>query len=88
MFPMVFSVAQSLNLKFPKFPKLVGAPKTFGNFGFPCVFLGFSAEIQKKHMDIFGFSAEIQKKHMEIFGFSAENMALLSIILTVADMGY
>ena len=30
---------------------------------------GFSAEIQKKHVEIFGFSAEIQKRHMEIQNF-------------------
>ena len=82
---MVFSVAQSLNPKFPKLQKLVGAPKTFGNFGFPCVFLDFQQKSKKntwKFLDfqqkskkthgIFGFSAEIQKKHMQIFGFSAE----------------
>ena len=66
MFPMVFSVAQSLNPKFPKFPKLVFAPKTFGNFGFPCFVLDFQQK-SKKHMEIFGFSADIQ-----FLGFSAE----------------
>ena len=68
---MVFSVAQSLNPRFPKLPKLLGAPKTFGNFGFPCVFLDFQQK-SKKHMEIFGFSAEIQKNPWKFFEFSAE----------------
>ena len=86
VFPVVFSVAQSLNPKFQKnqkFPKLLTAPKTFGNVGFPCVFLDFQQKSKtthgnfwifsrnpKKHMEIFGFSAEIQKKHGNFWIFS------------------
>ena len=82
---MVFSVAQSLNPTFPKLQKLVGAPKTFGNFGFPCVFLIFSRNPKntwnffrfqrnpKKHMEFFGFSAEILKKTHGIFWIFSRN---------------
>ena len=72
VFSVVFSVAQSLNPKFPnnpKFPKLLGAPKTFGNFGCPCVFLDFQQK-SKKHMEVFGFSAEIQKNAWKLLDFS------------------
>ena len=81
---MVFSVAQSLNPKLPKLQKLVGAPKTFANFGFPCVFLRLSAEIPKTHVNFLVFSEILKntckfwifsrnpEKHMQIFGFSAE----------------
>ena len=56
---MVFSVAQSLN---PKFSKLVGGPKTFGNFGFPCVFLDLQQKSKKTHGKFWIFSRN-QKTH-------------------------
>ena len=56
--------------KNPKFPKLLGAQKTFGNFGFPCVFLIFSRNPKKQNMEIFGFSVEIQKTHGNSWIFS------------------
>ena len=62
----------------------MGAPKTFGNFGFPCVFLDFQQQSKKTHGNFLVFSRnpkntwkfldfqQKSKKHMEIFGFSAE----------------
>ena len=58
---MVFSVAQSLNPKSPKFPKLVGAPKTFGNVGFPCAFLDFQQKSKKTHGNFWMFSRNPKK---------------------------
>ena len=60
-FPMVFSVAQSLNPKVPKHPKLVGAPNTFGNFGFP--FVWFFSRNPKKHMELFDFQQKSETTH-------------------------
>ena len=63
-----FSVAQSLN---PTFPKLVGAPKTVGNFGLPCVYLDFQQKSQKNTWKFLDFQQK-SKKNMDFFGFSAE----------------
>ena len=73
----------SLNPEFPKNPKLVGATKWLGHFGFPCVFWMFSKD-PKTHLEILGFSAEFtknmesfdvqqksKKQHMDIHNFSA-----------------
>ena len=65
---MAFSVAQSLNAKFPKLQKLVGAPKVLD---FHVYFWIFSRNPKKTHGHFLVFSRN-PTKHMQIFGFSAE----------------
>ena len=77
---MVFSVAQSLNPKFPKFLKLVGAPKTFGNFGFPCVFFYLQQKSNKTHGKFWIFSRN-PKNTWKLLDFQQKNKKNTSKLL-------
>ena len=73
-------MAQSLNPKFPKFPKLVGAPKTFGNFRFPCVFFwDFQQKSKKAHGNFWIFNRN-PKKTWKLLDFQQKSKKDMEIL--------